>query len=246
MGVAVGQEGVGQPGQEGGGAVAGQVGHQGVDPARRQHEGRQHRQVVREDAVAAEEVERRLQQGARHVRVGVSERVLERVEDVRLVEVQRVGRQRVLHPARDPDLQQGIAAERRVRSQVGGHRPGHGDGRHGVGQRDQPPPAPLGGRRQPHRRDPPRSGSGLARGRVSRQRVLLQRALQRREPPLPQIACGAIETVVESRQVLAERGCEERGRPFHRGEFDSSRHAHVTFAWRARGCQWQNADVRCR
>ena len=48
---------------------------------------------------------------------------------------------------------------------------------------------------------------------------------------------------MEARQILAERRREERGRPFYRGEFDSSRHEHFTFAWRARGCQWQNGDV---
>ena len=132
VGVAVGQEGVGQPGQEAGGAVAGDVRDEQVHPAGGQHEAAEDEQVVGEDRVMGDEVDRPGQQRRGHVRVAERQRVLQRVEGVGVVEVQRVGRQRVLHPARDPDLQDRVRARRRGVPHARGQRPGHQDGRGAV------------------------------------------------------------------------------------------------------------------
>ena len=138
---AVGQEGVGQPRQEPDRAIPGQVGDERAHPGPRQDEGAEEQEVVGEDGIAGQDENRRADDRGRDVRVGVGEGVVEREEDVGVVEPGRIGGEGVLHPAHDPDLQRRVPLGRQGIGQPRGVGPGHHDRRQDIAQRDQRPEA---------------------------------------------------------------------------------------------------------
>jgi hypothetical protein len=148
VGVAVGEEGVGQPDHHADRPVAGERDRERIGSTRRQHEGAEHEQIHGEDRVAGQQVERGREDRGRDVRVAISEGVGVGVEDVGVVEIEGIGHQRVLHPARDPDLQQRVAAPRgrtaHLRREGPGHHNGRDDERDGDARAPEEAFAPLG------------------------------------------------------------------------------------------------------
>ena len=140
---AVRQESVGEPSDERDRAIPGQQSDERVDAAGGQHEGAEDEQIIRQDPVAGQQIDRRGHQASGDIGVAIGEGVLERIEGIGVVEMERVGDQRVLHPARDPDLEQRVATGRHPGAEAGDPRPGHDHGGEAIAQEDKQTPPPT-------------------------------------------------------------------------------------------------------
>jgi len=108
-----------------------------------------------------------------------------------------------------------------------------------------------------NRRNAPVPGIRRAHRRVAGHDVLVQRSPQDFGAPGAELERAGAERVVQEDQILAERRSEEPRGVFGRGELHARRvgclHRPLTpvpkrllFAWRPKGCQWQNGPRSIR
>ena len=99
----------GRRGHEGGNRVSGPLLDHGEGSQRGQGESGDDEQIVNEHRRAAEPADGCGHQCRHDQGLGVGERVMRRIEDVSLKQVQRIARQLVLHPGEDPLVQHHVA-----------------------------------------------------------------------------------------------------------------------------------------